>query len=135
MSIISIAKDAVAALNLVPAENIGVQAVYDADWQGETKIIISEEQTTAEDETQEEPLSYRTVLNVYCGSKDRNTACDIGRAAANAVYAAFVNLERKSGLTNRIFSITKNMKTISNVPGREEFEAGRSFNIIHNLNS
>ncbi|MDR0608737.1 MAG: hypothetical protein LBG58_01340 [Planctomycetaceae bacterium] len=130
-TISELAYDAIIALNLIPAENVGINAVISADWNGETRIIVSESESEQEGH-QLGAIAQTTVLTIYVLSRNHNTALNFCLTAGKAVYKAIEKLERKQGYG--ILAITRYQNGIKNVTDRTEFEAFRSFNVINKIN-
>jgi hypothetical protein len=129
MLLSSIAQEAVIALNLVPAANIGFDAVLDPDWTGETKILIQITDNVPEDRTQFGIFSWRSTLTISVVSDSSETAETIGKAAAAAVYKKFEQLEQTKH--SGIWSIIKTGKSLQNIPGRTEFQCSSNFEVLH----
>jgi hypothetical protein len=130
-TISELAYDAIIVANIVPSENVGINSVIDADWNGETRIIVSEGDSELENH-QFGAIGQTGVLTIYVLSGDRNTAYETCRVAGNAAFRAIEKLERKQGYG--ILAITRLSSGIKNVTDRTEFEAFRSFNVTNTIN-
>jgi hypothetical protein len=129
-TISELAFDAVIAFELVPTENVGINSVIDADWDGETRIIITEGNTNFEDH-QLGTIAQTTVLTIYVLARDRELAVETCKTAGNAVFGTIEKLERKKGYG--ILAITRFQSGIKNIADRTEFESFRSFNVTNTI--
>jgi hypothetical protein len=127
--ITDIARDAIVALGLVPADDVMIAGNRTQDWHGCPLILIETEPTRTENLTQFGPINAATLLAIHCIAMDRQKTWDIVRQAAHAVYAKFEDLEKepKSG----ILCITLGEHNVFQVPDRPEFQASVSFNVLH----
>jgi hypothetical protein len=126
-----LAYDAIVIAEILPTENIGIDSVIDRDWNGETRIVITEGDAEIEG-TQFGAVGQTSVLTVYALSADRKTAIETCRDAGRAAYKAIEKLERKQGYG--ILAITVLENGVKNVEERNEFEAFRSYNVINKIN-
>ena len=123
-----LARETILAENLLPAENIGINSVLDADWDGTPRIIVSEGESRPEDETQFGTLTEVTALTVYVLAADRQSALEVCRSAAEAVFAKFSEMERQRNTP--VLCVTITNKSIKNIADRTEFEAAWNFEIL-----
>jgi hypothetical protein len=119
-------------LDIVPAESVGIHAVIDADWDGTPRILITEGESEPE-ESQLGVIGQTTLLTIFVLCADKDTAIDLCRIAANAVYTHIEAMERQD--ETGILAITRNASKYGNIADRTEFEAFRSFHVIHTLNT
>ncbi|MDR1959384.1 MAG: hypothetical protein LBQ54_10160 [Planctomycetaceae bacterium] len=126
------AREAILALNLIPAEDVGIQSVLDSSWNGTPpRILISEGENNIE-ECQFGAVAQTTLLTIFGLSADRDTAITLCRQAAKAAFARIESLERKPGYG--ILAITRDASRVGNIPDSTEFEAFRSFHVINTIN-
>jgi hypothetical protein len=127
-----VAREAILAENLLPAENIGISSVLDADWDGLPRIIVSVGESRPEDETQFGTLTEVTALTIYVLAADRQTALEMCRSAAEAVLVKFSEMEQQRNTP--ILCVTVKNKSIKNIPDRTEFEAAWDFELLIHCN-
>ncbi len=130
-TVAELARDAIMALNAVPAENVGIDEVVRENWNGVTRIVVSEGETIP-DECQLGLLSQTTPLTISCFTNDRQEAQNICRQIAQAVYRAMENLEHKKG--SGILAITRGSSSVTNTSDCRGFIASRTFNVVNRIN-
>ncbi len=129
-SVCELAYDAVVASNIVSKKNVAIDAVVYSDWDGVARIKISEGDSAPE-EGQMGPIAQTTPLTVAVFDKDRDKALQICKAAADAIYKAIENLERKPG--SGILAILRGTNGVSNTVENKGFAAFRTFNVINTI--
>jgi hypothetical protein len=128
MMLADIVLEAILAENLLPAENIGINSVLDADWDGTPRIIVSVGETRPEDETQFGTLTEITTLTIFVLAADRQSALEWCRSAAEAVLVKFSEMEKQRNTP--VLCVTVTSKSIKNIADRTEFEAAWNFEIL-----
>jgi hypothetical protein len=132
MTLSGIAKEAVLSLNLILDGNVGVNEITYSDWNGETRILVIEGESVAEDETQFEVLNQRTTLTVFCLSADRDEAVSLCQQAAAEVFRVFS--EMTDDWESKILYIGKQKSDILNLPDQNIYKAARTFDILNSIN-
>jgi hypothetical protein len=130
-TITELAYDAIVQLNLIPKENVGINSVIHENWDGVARIVVEEEMTNPEDESQFGTLTWITRFNVNCLCRDRTKAEALGKTVANTVYATF--MEYELARTCEILSIMRKESTTTNIKGREEFQSLQYFEVLHKI--
>ncbi|MCL2710770.1 MAG: hypothetical protein FWE95_07805 [Planctomycetaceae bacterium] len=128
--ITDIAQKTIITLGLVPDEDVFV-GVFDPDWHGKPKIMITTEVTRPADQTQFGVISIETVLVIDCIAKTQQEAWDTVQTAARAVYAKFETLENDP--KSRILCIMHGDHNVYQVPDRNAFQAFMKFNLLHSF--
>jgi hypothetical protein len=128
----NLAQNAILAENLLPTENVGINSVLDADWNGTPRIIVSTGETRSEDESQFGTLTAITPLTIHVLAADRQTALELCRSAAEAVLATFSEMETQRNTP--VLCVTLTNKSIKNLADRTEFEAAWNFEILTRCN-
>jgi hypothetical protein len=127
-----IVQEAILAENLLPAENIGINSVLDADWDGTPRIIVSAGMTRDIETTQLNTLiSQITELKISCLSANRGNAVSLGTSAADAVYNKLTALSYILG--SGILFVKKISDSVFNIPDRTEFVFETNFEILNKL--
>ncbi|GHT26829.1 hypothetical protein FACS18942_05020 [Planctomycetales bacterium] len=136
MSISEIVLQVIRGLNLVPSQNVRIKEIADTDFDGITKILISEGAAVPEDVHQFGVLSQRTTLDVFLLSANRQQADSVLASVILALQNGFRRRERQYNTGNTaagIMSAELSGKTIINIPNRQEFQGSVSFSILHNF--
>lgn len=131
ITIADLARDAIVAQNMLPAENVGIDdVVYDA-YDGVTRIIIKEGDAVP-DEYFDGPLTQTTPLLIECYNESRDEALTLCRQAATAVYRTLSILEHRKG--SGILSIDPDGNGVKSTPDGRGFAAFYSFNVLNRIN-
>jgi hypothetical protein len=129
MTIADTAYSVIVGAKILPTDCVGIERVKNSNWDGKTRLIISEGET----EYIEHQLGVshkETQLYIYVVAENRHVASGMCSQAGELVFKEFESIEGVG-----VLSISRVSSGVNPIGDRAEFEAFRSYKVIHCLDT